>query len=1010
MQKILLFSFPFLLLFAAYELVTASAPDLQSPGLLDIRQRQIDDDTLIPLSGKWAFFWQEFIPPDEVFVTPNPIYVPAATSWTNYESLDSPLPPTGYATYGLKLLLPDAEQPYGLYMTPQGNAYTLWIDGQEVASNGRVATTRTDMIAQKIPTTAFFQPTQPEVEIVLHISNYHHQRFNGLNEEILLGTATAVHQHYVRLQVINTIFFAIYITIGIYHIALYLFWRQNRSPLYFAFLCLMVAFYVGFTGPNIIPTSFPIMSWDLALRIEYFIFYWVIVAFATFMYSLYPEDFSKYFVWLTAVTAIIYTIPLFFLDLLTLSRMLPSFQLLNVLQLFYFPYILGRILYYRRQDAWLISLAALVSVLAGAFDILANQVVIPFGSAFRDVARLTFVFFIGIQAVLLALRFSRAFHLIRRMQVDLRQSERKYRTIFEESQDMIFLADQDWQIKDVSPACVPLLGYERQTLQGMTLPQLGLSPEKAIALQQTLQQQTAIQDFETTLQRADGQGVDVALTAVMRRDEAPKTVSIQGIVRDITDKKAAEVERIRTLEMQKAKETAEAANQAKSEFLANMSHELRTPLNGILGFTQILQQRDRNQADKDGLQTIYKSGQHLLTLINDILDLSRIEAGKLSLQPHPINLPLFLENIANLMRISATQARLTFRYEPTAYLPPYVEVDEKRLRQILLNLLGNAVKFTPQGRVTFTVIARPPETAATDCWVQFLVTDTGVGITKAQLITIFEPFEQVSEMTQRQQGVGLGLAISQQIAELMGSEIKVESELGQGSRFWFELSLPIAADAPVEVAPLPKIKGYQGDRRHILVVDDQEANRSVMLGLLAPLGFEVSLAANGQEALLQIAKTQPHLIFMDMIMPVMTGFEAVQIIRQQEKASTPLPIIAVSASVLDEDIGRIQNVGCNDFLPKPVEAQRMLALVQKHLRLEWIYSDDAMAAKDEAEMKTAVSPATTLPFIIPPLDTLKQLHQLAQEGYMLRIQEVTEQLAAKNPAYAPFIQHITQLG
>ena len=999
----------FILLFlVACQPTTSPALETDSPGLVDVSQWQYDDG-LIPLAGEWAFFWQAFIPPSEVLVTPAPVYVPATTSWTDYEHLETPLPPSGYATYGLKLQLPTIDQPYGLYVNPQGSAYTLWVDGKEVASNGRIATTKAEMVPQKIPTVAFFQPTQPEVEIVFHISNYHH-RNGGLYNGLLLGTATAVYQHHMRRQVINVFLSAIYFIICIYHIGLYFFRRQNRSPLYFAFLSGFFALYTSLLDQNLILSYMPAIPWELALRIEYILFAWSVFIAAIFFESVYPQDIPKFFLRLSATIATLYTIPTLFLDTLTLSQWIPPLQILVILQLLYFPYLFGRVLYYRRQDSWLFGLVAVFSVLTSIIDILIYRSGSTFGTDIGTVTRFSFLLFIVIQAILLSLRFSRAFHTISRMQVDLRQSERKYRTIFEESQDMIFVADREWQLEDVSPACVPLLGYERHALQGMTLPQLGLLPDKVTELQQTLQQQAAIQDFETTLQRADGQRVDVALTAVLRHNEDHEAIGIQGIIHDITHKKAAEAERIRTLEMQKAKETAEAANQAKSEFLANMSHELRTPLNGILGFTQILQQHNQSQVDKDGLQTIYKSGQHLLTLINDILDLSRIEAGKLSLHPHAVNLPLFLENIVSLMRISATQAELAFHYEPTAYLPTYVEVDEKRLRQILLNLLGNAVKFTQEGHITFTATAHQPETNTDGYWMQFIVTDTGVGMSQEQLTTIFQPFEQAGDVTQRQQGVGLGLAISQQIAQLMGSQIKVESQLGQGSRFWFELTLPRATDAPPELAPLLKVKGYRGDSRHILVVDDQEANRSVMLGLLAPLGFKVTLAENGAEALTQLSDTRPDLIFMDMIMPVMTGFEAVQSIREQEKiaqtTASPLPIIAVSASVLAQDQGRIQAVGCDDFLPKPIDAQQMLALVQKHLHLEWIYDDDEMM---EGEGETAVATQTPSPFIIPPPDTLKQLHQLAQRGYILRIREMTQKLVAEQPAYAPFVQHIRQL-
>ena len=865
-KKSWLLPFILLLFVVACQPAKPHLPDTNTPGSLNLAQWDINQDNLIPLSGQWHFFWQQLRPPHNTPHQSTPT-VFAPNTWTNHNLSD--VTTTGYATYALTLQLPQIDQIYGLYIEPQGSAYTLWVDGKEVASNGQVGTSKDTMIAQKIPTVAFFQPTQPQVDIVIHISNYQH-RNSGLYNNILLGTATTIHQLHMGRQLVSGALIAIYLIIGIYHIGLYLFRPQNRSPLYFTLLCSFFAIYTSLTDQNLLLSYIPTISWELALRVEYLIFFWLFFTFILFFSVIYPEDASRNFLRLSATIATTYTIPLFFLDTLTLSRTIPSYQLLVLLQFLYLPYMFGRILYLRRPEAWLITIAALASLSTGALDILVERRLISFGPIISDISRFSFVLFIFIQAILLSLRFSRAFHLVSQ-----------------------------------------------------------------------------------------------------------------------------------TLAIRKAKETAEAANQAKSEFLANMSHELRTPLNGILGFTQILQQRASSTVDKDSLQTIYNSGQHLLTLINDILDLSRIEARQLTLQPHPVHFPLFLENIASLIRISALQAELAFRYKPSAYLPLYVEVDEKRLRQILLNLLGNAVKYTPQGQVTFTAQATPTETNSYQ--VHFAITDTGIGITADQITTIFQPFEQVSQATQQRQGVGLGLAISQQIAQLMGSTIHVESKPSQGSRFWFDLILPAAAEAPPDPSHLPKIKGYTGKPHHILVVDDQESNRLVMLGLLAPLGFEVILAVNGQDALDQVAIKQPDLIFMDMIMPIMTGFEAVQQLRQQTETAT-IPIIAVSASVLDKDHGRIQAVGCDDFLPKPIEAQQMYNCLQKHLDIQWVYKEQEAVEQTEP---TAVDPSTPLHF--PPQETLQTLYHLAQRGYTLRIQQIAQQIAQEQPTYAPFAQHILQL-
>jgi PAS domain S-box-containing protein len=406
------------------------------------------------------------------------------------------------------------------------------------------------------------------------------------------------------------------------------------------------------------------------------------------------------------------------------------------------------------------------------------------------------------------------------------------------------------------------------------------------------------------------------------------------------DRKQAE------LALSHAKELAESANRSKSQFLSNMSHELRTPLNAVIGFTQILQRDVSLNADQqEYINIINRSGEHLLGLINDVLEMSKIESGRMNLEENDFDLSRLLNTVESMFRLKAREKGIALTIECANQVPCYLHGDEGKLRQVLINLIGNAIKFTQEGSVTVRLSSQertaqdnlvPP---CTLLWVE--VEDTGPGIAPEEMDLLFEAFRQTQSGRQSQQGTGLGLSISRRFVELMGGQLQVQSNVGKGTMFSFQVamqrleSLEIGGDRKV-----PRVMGiapHQPTYR-ILAVDDQPENRLVLVKLLTPLGFEVAEAKNGQEAVDLNHTWQPHLILMDMRMPIMDGYEATRIIKAQRTSDRPA-IIALTASAFEEERNLILHTGCDDFVSKPFREALLLAKIAEHTGVAFIYEE-----------------------------------------------------------------------
>jgi PAS domain S-box-containing protein len=584
----------------------------------------------------------------------------------------------------------------------------------------------------------------------------------------------------------------------------------------------------------------------------------------------------------------------------------------------------------------------------------------------------------------------------RRALASLVESETRARLVVDTAHDCFIGIDSADRIVAWNSQSERTFGWTRTEAIGQTLAETIIPPAFREAhlngmrrFQQTGEAPVLNQRLELTALHRSGREFPVELTI-----SSPMRVTaglfFGAFLRDISDRHE------RDAELRRAKESAEAATKAKSEFLANMSHELRTPLNGVLGYAQLLQ-RDRslNATQHEALEAISKCGSQLLDLINDVLDLSKIEAGRLEIEEAPTDLPKLIADVRYVVMEAADRKGLRLTISIGTDVPAAVVLDARHLRQVLLNLVGNAIKFTAAGEVRLAV------TRAANDHLLFEVVDTGVGIEPGALTEIFGAFSQTKTGVAAG-GTGLGLTISDHLITRMGGKLHVESELGRGSRLFFTLPLvparePVRADPHDEAMPSLDARLAPGQSLSALVVDDSLANRHILASLLESAGASVITAGGGLEAIELARAHRPQIIFMDLKMEGLDGLEATRRLAR-DPVTAAIPVIAVTASALGDARQTARDAGCVDYLSKPIRVQLLFAMLQTHLGVRFVSGSDEAPAEDA-----------------PPIDgdrrveVATRLRNAVALGDVGEIQDLARQLMQGEPAEAAFGERITRL-
>ncbi len=855
-------------------------------GILDLSQWNFQQDGTVKLDGQWEFYWRQLLSPRD-FTAPISSegldYFKVPEIWNDAQWRDKALPHEGFGTYRLTVVLNGSPKIFAVKTGEIYTAYKIWINGKPIFSSGKVGKSEKESTPKYSPNVTSFALKQTKVELILQVTNFAHKD-GGVRDSIEFGLSSQLHQQRELSLVLNFILFGAILIMAFYHFALFLLRRDDASNLLFGLFCLIIALRIPATGDVYFSTLFPSLTWRLNVTIIVLGYYLALPVFTTFIYKLYPREFSLSVLRFFQVIGAIFSLIVLVTPPKIFCQTELFYQLIILFAVIYLVMVLVKGVINKRDGAiWVIGgLLVLISTIIN--DILYAQHF--FITGYQSLLQYGLFVFIFVQSYIISQRFSKSFAAVKAMAEEIKIKEENYRRIFEEAFEGIYQVNNEGKILTANPAFIKLLGYKSKAdIMAAQIPMVRHYHFKkdAISILKTLEEQGEINQLEVQIDKIDGTVFWATISArLIKEISGQKTY--EGTMVDITERKEKERAII-------AKEAAEAKVKVKSDFLANMSHEIRTPMNAIVGLTELTLKTDLTSEQADFLDKVLGAANSLLGIINDILDISKIEAGKLLIEHIPFNLEETFSSLADLITLRAHQKGIEFLYHIEDAVPLCLQGDPLRLGQVLINLTNNAIKFTAKGEVVIKVELfseqEKSDPSLRKLKLLFSVKDMGSGIPKEQMGKVFQSFSQADSSTTRKYGgTGLGLAICKSLVEKMGGNIWVESEVGEGSCFYFSVILGVD-DNHLEGLIIPD----QIKKLHPLIVEGNNSARIILKSILSSLSIEADERSSIEEVRRELEQNRYDLIFIDYQRDNNDGIETKIVMNKLKLLNIPIVII-----------------------------------------------------------------------------------------------------------------------